>query len=151
MKPAITLVTALALLLPIVPAAGANVPPLAGVGLGSLATVATATVDDVVTGWQIRETDHICGLKNANQLSNPALIDFTAVRDATEEMKTLKREGIDPSSPRGQQLVNRATRRVTDASKKVLAETGHCSIWKAITHADGRAVADVTAAVRENL
>jgi len=110
-----------------------------------------AAVQPLEAGWNVREANHICGLSSANQLSHPALIDFDAVMAATVEMKTIRREGIDPSSPRGQQLVNRASRHVADAAKRVMADASHCSIWKAVSHSDGRAISDVTAQVRGNL
>lgn len=156
MKPAICISVVLALSAASAPsvdalstAATPVVTPAAVPSLGASGGSPLAT--PVASGWRVREADHICGLKNPNHLSHPAAIDFDEVMGATEEMKTLVREGIDRSSPRGQQLVSRATRRVTDAAKAVMAESGHCSIWKSISHSDGRSIPAVTAEVRRNL
>ncbi|QDU69003.1 hypothetical protein [Engelhardtia mirabilis] len=166
MKPALTTLIALVLIAPLTNAATQDSISIAAPDSSgsdswgsaydttALAPAITGATDlglALVPGWEIREADHICGLKSANQLSNPAKIDFDDVMAATTEMKTLKRDGIDPSSPRGQQLVNRATRRVTDAAKTVMGEGGYCSVWKNISHTDGRDVTDVSAEVRRNL
>ena len=78
------------------------------------------------------------------QLSNPARVNFPSVLDSTSEMKKLKALGVDPSSPRGIQLRTAAVDRVAQACDAVRRELGHCSVWKAIRHRDGRQIPDIT-------
>ena len=103
------------------------------------------------TGWQARAEDNICGLRDPRQVSNPARVDFRRLMDSTPEMQRLRRDRIDPNSAEGIQLTEAARSRVAEACELVMAEAGHCSVWKAIRHADGREVPEVTEAVRERL
>lgn len=97
--------------------------------------------------WIINAVDHICGLRDASQLTNPALIDFQACLDATPEMKEVKDKGIDPSSAKGIKLRSEAVTRITKACRQVSKSAGHCSVWKTVRHKDGRAISDVTSQV----
>ena len=47
--------------------------------------------------WLLRTSDNVCGLRDANQLTNPAVIDFDSALAATPEMKKIESQGIDPS------------------------------------------------------
>ena len=96
------------------------------------------------TGWVTRPEDNLVGLRDPAQLSNPARVDFTRLFEATAEMQQLRRDRIDPDSPQGIQLKNRARNRVAGACGRVMEQRGYCSIWKAISHSDGRSVPDVT-------
>ncbi|MEO0652026.1 MAG: hypothetical protein AAFZ65_15240 [Planctomycetota bacterium] len=97
-----------------------------------------------VFGWVASDSDHICGIQVPSHISNPATIDLNRALAATEEMRRMKRDGINPNSARGKALKNAAQRRVRDAATTVKDNLGHCSVWKAIRHSDGRTVADVT-------
>ncbi len=98
-------------------------------------------------GWRAREADHLCGIRIPEQISNPATVDFRRAMSATEELRRMEREGIDPNSARGQALTAAAKRRVREAAAEVKDELGHCSVWKEISHVDGREVADITAEI----
>ena len=103
------------------------------------------------TGWIVDRADNICGLDDPKMLSKPAKVDYDALLKATPEMKKIKDDKIDPNSPQGIQLRQAAVTRVQTASEKVRAAGGHCSVWKSIRHTDGRAVPDVTEAVKAQL
>lgn len=116
-------------------------------------TAVVATEEAAVPGrdWILKSGDNICGLKEASQVSNPAVVDWQALLDATPEMKKMRDQKIDANSPEGIQLTNDATNRVTQACETIRAQQGHCSIWKTIRHKDGRAVTDVTDLVKAQL
>jgi hypothetical protein len=97
--------------------------------------------------WIVRASDNVCGLRDANQLTRPALIDFEACLAATPEMKKIESQGIDPKSAEGIQLRSAAVTRLTQAAEATRSERGHCSVWKEIRHKDGRAVDDLTSQV----
>ncbi len=101
--------------------------------------------------WLLRTADNICGLRDPNQLTSPAVVDFEACLDATPEMKRVRDQGIDPKSAEGIQLRNAAVTRVTSACEKVRSASGHCSVWKEIRHKDGRAIADISDQVKAQL
>ncbi len=110
-----------------------------------------AQVGTVAAGWQAREADNIVGLRDPRTLSNPVRVDYEDLLERTEEMKRIKRERIDPASPQGVQLKNRARQRVADACQQVMTERGYCSVWKQISHSDGRTVNNATDAVAQLL
>jgi hypothetical protein len=101
--------------------------------------------------WIVKKSDHICGLSNAKMLSNPAKVDYAQLLQATPEIKKLKDEQIDPKSPEGAQLRAKAATRVATVCETVRVEKGHCSVWKAVKHKDGRAISDITTAVKGKL
>lgn len=120
----------------------------------AIAHVAPVAVQDAAVpgrDWILKSGDNICGLKEASQISSPAVVDWQALLDATPEMKKLRDQKIDANSPEGIQLTNDATNRVTQACETIRAQQGHCSIWKTIRHKDGRAVSDVTDLVKAQL
>jgi hypothetical protein len=114
-------------------------------------TLAALPVDLLAAGWITRPEDNLVGLREPANLSNPAKVDFAALMDATEEMQQMRRDRIDPASPQGIQLKTRARTRIAGACERVMQSRGHCSVWKAVSHTDGRAVADVTEQVRGQL
>lgn len=97
--------------------------------------------------WLLRTSDNVCGLRDANQLTNPAVIDFDAALAATPEMKKIESQGIDPRSAEGIQLRSQAVTRLTNAADSVRSSGGYCSVWKEIRHKDGRAIDDLTSQV----
>ena len=102
-------------------------------------------------GWQASEADNIAGLSDLKKLSNPAVVDYDALLEATSEMKEMKRERIDPDSTKGRSLRQQAADRVTKAAELIRKENRHCSVWKKISNKDGRKVPDVTNAVKDKL
>lgn len=101
--------------------------------------------------WIAKSSDNVCGLKEPSQVSNPAVVDWQALLDATPEVRKLRSEKISEDSPEGIQLLNDATNRVTQACESLRSSQGHCSVWKAIRHKDGRAVTDITDLVKAQL
>lgn len=101
--------------------------------------------------WQARATDNVVGLADLKKLSNPARIDYDHVLDATPEMQEIRRERIDPDSPKGRSLRQQGSDRVTKASQAAMIDLGHCSVWKAISHSEGRQVPNVSQAVKDRL
>ena len=102
-------------------------------------------------GWILNEADNICGLRDRKKLSTPATIDWPTLLDETPEMERIQRDGIDPETPEGIQLRQRAMERLTRHCKAEMDAQGHCSVWRAISHQDGRAISVITAAVRTRL
>ena len=103
------------------------------------------------TDWIAKTADNVCGINNPKRVSNPARVSFDQLLEATEEIKKLKRDKIDPDSPEGIQLRQKAKERVTKACEAIRKDRGHCGIWKAIRHKDGRQIPDVTSAVKSKL
>jgi len=128
----------------------AVIPATAG-GIVPGATGARTPTGEVVAGWIVDRADNICGLDDAKMLSKPAKVDYDALLKATPEMKKIKDDKIDPNSPQGIQLRQAAATRVQTSAEKVRATDGYCSVWKTIKHSDGRAVADITDAVKAQL
>jgi len=102
-------------------------------------------------GWIAEKDDNICGISDLKKVSNPAKVDYDELLAATPEMKKLKQDQIDPESPKGKQLRKAAADSVTKASETVRKSSGHCSVWKAIKHKDGREIDDLTPTVKEKL
>lgn len=125
---------------------------LAFAGLGAFgpsgACVATPSLlEQAGPAWIAVKTDSLCGLDDPLLLSNPAMVNYTALVDVTPESKKLRDEGIDPRSAAGIQLLQRAADRVRDECETVRGTERHCSVWKRIRHRDGRDVPDLTALV----
>lgn len=97
--------------------------------------------------WILRAADNVCGLRDPNQLTYPAVIDFDACLEATPEMRRVRDQGIDPQSAEGIQLRSKAVTRLTNACESVRTANGHCSVWKEIRHKDGRTIPDVSSQV----
>ena len=101
--------------------------------------------------WIVDRADNICGLDDAKMLSKPAKVDYDALLKATSEMKKIRDDKIDPSSPEGIRLRQAAVDRVRGAADKVRVAEGYCSVWKQIRHQDGRAIPDITDLVKAQL
>jgi len=113
---------------------------------------ATPTVDDGRgTPYVVNKSDNICGLDQPRQLTNPAKVDYQALLDATPEAKKIKDDKIDPESSEGITLMTKARARVLKACESVRASQGHCSVWKVIRRRDGKALSDITDAVKRKL
>lgn len=134
---------------------------LTALGLCSMGTAPVATLgmtapeagvrEVVATSWICDRADNICGLDDAKTLSNPAKVEYDTLLKATTEWKKLKDEKIDANSAEGIQLRQKASERVRDGCEKVRTAKGYCSVWKTIRHSDGRAIPDITDAVKEQL
>jgi hypothetical protein len=109
------------------------------------------TFESPAPDWIVVQSDNICGLKKARQLSNPGKVDFTSLYDSTEEAKRIKKEGIDESSPEGSQLRAAAYERIRIASVAVMNDRSLCSVWKKISSVSGQTITDVTESVRAKL
>ena len=101
-----------------------------------------------VAGWVVDRADNICGLDDPKMLSKPAKVDYEALLKATPQYKKIKDNKINPNSPEGIQLRQEAVSKVRDASEKVRQQESYCSVWKAIKHSDGRAIAEITDLVK---
>jgi len=101
--------------------------------------------------WIAKSTDSVVGLKEASQVSNPAVVDWQALLEATPEVRKLRSQKIAEDSPEGIQLLTEAANRATTACESLRASQGYCSVWKSIRHKDGRAVADITDLVKAQL
>ena len=115
---------------------------------GSPSTTTAVSTNEVGTGWVVDRADNICGLDDPKMLSKPAKLDYDTLLRATPEMKKVKDDKIEPNSPQGIQLRQAAATRVQTAAEKVRAADGYCSVWKTIKHTDGRAIPDITEAVK---
>ena len=104
----------------------------------------------VATDWIAEPSDNICGIADLKKVSNPARVDFDSLIESTPEIKEMRRDRVDPVSARGKQLRRAANELVTKATEMVRRARGHCGIWKAIRHRDGRAIPNVTEEVRSH-
>jgi hypothetical protein len=98
--------------------------------------------------WIVRSPDNICGLKEAGQLSRPAQVNYRSLLEATPELRKLKREGIESSSPEGIRLATAAATRVAEKCEEARLAGSYCSVWKEIKHKDGRVIDDLTERVK---
>jgi hypothetical protein len=96
------------------------------------------------SAWRAEAKDNICGLSNTRHVTNPAVVDYNRVLRATPEMKDLSSRDIDLRSAEGQILKQRAVDHVRRVGSKVMRKSGNCSLWKSISHRDGRKVKDLT-------
>ena len=126
------------------------VVPLAGCAeVYSLSRNASLSDADTTPCWIADRADSICGLDDPRLLSYPAKVNYGLLFQATSEMKKLRDQGIDPYSPEGIQLRAKAADRVQAAAERVRLKGGYCSVWKRISHRDGRVIPDLTNEVLE--
>lgn len=116
------------------------------------APVASGTRDDGRgTPYVVTKSDNICGLDEPRQLTNPAVVDYDVLLEATDEHKKLIKDKIDPLSSEGITLLTKARARVLKACEAVRASNGHCSVWKVIKRRDKRSIDDITDEVKRQL
>ena len=127
--------------------AGTELGPPGGDGSEPGPCESTPSVPCAPSDWVVRPTDNLCGLRDPEQLSNPAELDFERCLAGTPEMKKVKKDGIRPDSPEGIQLRTEAVDRLRKAANTVRQAGGYCSVWKSIEHADGRRIPDLTSRV----
>lgn len=118
---------------------------------GAHGYVSALTAPEVAATWICDRADNICGLDDARMLSKPAKVDYDALLKATPEMKKMRDDKIDPNSSEGIQLRQRAVDRIRDKADSVRQAQGYCSVWKTISHKDGRTIPDITDLVKAQL
>lgn len=110
-----------------------------------------ANAGEMHQSWVCDRSDNICGLDDPKMLSKPAKIDYDALLKATPEMKKIAADKIDPNSSEGINLKSRAADRVREKADAVRSAQGYCSVWKTISHKDGRTIPDITDLVKAQL
>jgi len=122
-------------------------PYLIGMGVFSFIIILLTTSifpSRADTGWEASSSDNICGISDISKVSKPAIVSYSRLLNTTPSMKQLIRDGIDPASAEGKILVGKANSTVIKACQKVRKSLGHGSVWKNISHTDGRTVPDIT-------
>lgn len=99
--------------------------------------------------WTADEEDFICGIENLEHVSHPAVVDYEELYEATPQIREMEEEGIDPDSVEGRALRKAARKLIIKSCQKVREAESHCSVWKAISHEDGRDIPDITEDVLE--
>jgi hypothetical protein len=105
----------------------------------------------VSSGWIVNESDNVCGVRPARQVTNPASVRYDELLESTPEIQRMKRESIQRDSAQGQVLYAAAVDRVSKAAKRVMGAQAYCSVWKQIRHSDGRQVPDISIEVKAEL
>jgi len=100
--------------------------------------------EEALHDWEAKEEDNICGITDLKKVSKPALVDYDQLLKATPQIKEINRKGIDPESAEGKALRKGAKSLITKSAELVREAKGHCSVWKVISHKDGRKITDVT-------
>ncbi len=113
------------------------------------APVLSGELAPTLHGWIAKESDNICGITALKRVTNPGKVDYDKLYASTPQIKEMKRRDIDPDSPEGKALRKGAQVLITKSSELVRAAQGHCGVWRAIAHRDGRGIADVTQDVLE--
>ncbi len=108
---------------------------LLGFGTACLPPVMEHTfmVDSAIE-WVADAEDNICGVKELRMVQQPGVVDWTALMNATSEIKKLKREGIKKDSPEGVILTTKAEDKCKKACVKQMRKTKVDSMWKKISH-----------------
>jgi|TARA_Y100000296_G_scaffold37986_1_gene43975 hypothetical protein len=100
---------------------------------------AALTLLVVLTGWTAKAGDSVCGLANSKIVSNPAIVNWDLAINQTPSMKTLVKQKIKKTSPRGIILLQKAEDKVIKCSTEVMNDDGYDSVWKAIKHKQKKA------------
>ena len=90
---------------------------------------------------------------SASSCSQPAVINYTKVRNATPEWKTIRKDGVKKGTARWDLLMQKLSARVKKAVKAAAVGEGRdCVVRKGdIKKKNGLDVADLTAEVVSNL
>lgn len=107
--------------------------------------------DGVGTKYVLERSDNICGLDNPRQLTRPVRVDYVLLLEATPEFRTMKKERIGSSTPRGIQLRTEAAKRVRRKCEEVRARLSYCSVWKKIERRDKKELPSITVQVLKKL
>ncbi|MFT5151968.1 MAG: hypothetical protein ACI841_001955 [Planctomycetota bacterium] len=105
----------------------------------------------LASDYVVDKTDSVCGLDSAKQLTNPAVVDYDKLLDATPEIREMKAEQISETSAKGIQLRTAAEARVRKACDAIMTDKSHCSVWKKIKRKDGKKIPDITKAVKKKI
>lgn len=97
--------------------------------------------------WKAVKKDNICGLTDLDKVSSPAQVDYDELLKATPQMKEIDKKGIDVKSAEGKALVKEAKSLITKSAELERGSKSYCSVWKSISHKDGRKIPDITDAV----
>ena len=100
--------------------------------------------------WTAEVEDNICGIANLKRVSKPAAVDYEQLLGETPQIRELERKDIDPDSVQGRALRKAARTLITKSCEKARKAEGYCSVWKAISHEDGRTIPDITEDVLEH-
>ena len=106
---------------------------------------------DSTHGWVADERDNIAGIHTLKRVTKPALVNYDELLAVTPQIQEIERKGVDPESAEGRALRRGARTLITKTCEIVRRAEGHCSIWKAIAHKDGRDIPNLTSAVLERL
>jgi hypothetical protein len=109
----------------------------------------TLHVAPATSEWVANEDDNICGISDLKKVTNPAEVSYDRLLDATPQIQEMKRKGIDSDSAEGKALRKGAKTLITKTCELVRAAKGHCSVWRAISNKDKRAIPDITDEVIE--
>lgn len=131
-------------------AEGLAVPGASDVASG-IARPAQELAAPIPSDYILDKADNICGLDSAKQLTNPAVVDYEKLMDATPEIRKMKKEKIDEDSAKGIQLRTAAGERVRKACEEVMTDKSHCSVWKEIKRRDGKKITDITELVTKKI
>lgn len=139
------------LLLPLAGAAhaGRQVPTWGPQASNTLGPVSVLGEMPAAHGWIADEEDFICGLENLEHISDPAVVNYRELFEATPQFEEMEEDGIDPESPEGIALRTEARKLIIKRCQRVQENEGYCSVWKAISHEDGRQIANITDEVIE--
>lgn len=94
--------------------------------------------------WVAEEADNLCGISNLKRVTNPALVNYDSLLDATPQMTEMREKRIKPDSIEGKTLREAARKLIVTKAQAVQKLGGYDGLWKAITNKDGRRIDDVT-------
>jgi len=97
--------------------------------------------------WVAEQADNLCGISNLKRVTNPALVNYDSLLDATPQMTEMREKRIKPDSIEGKTLREAARKLIVTKAQAVQKLGGYDGLWKAITNKDGRSIDDVTADV----
>src|SRR4029078_12180398 len=117
----------------------------------SIASSISMSASELAQTWICDRSDNICGLDDPRMLSKPWKVDYDALLKATPEKKKIVNDKIDPNSSEGINLRQKAVDRIRDKAEAVRVAQGYCSVWKTISHKDGRTIPDITDLVKAQL
>ena len=97
--------------------------------------------------WIAEHADNLCGISKLKRVSNPALVNYDSLLEATPQMTEMREKRIKPDSIEGKTLREAARKLIVTKAQAVQKLGGYDGLWKAIANKDGRRIDDVTADV----
>ena len=118
-----------------------------------LTVLVTALMTGTATAQVTLKRGAVVYFGSAANTTAPATIDLEKVKDATEEWKKIKADGIDPDSARGKQLTQKMNKAIREAVKAVASDESRDLVVrkKDISDKQGREVVDLTKKVVEKI